>query len=196
MFGSFFPKAASALSVKKQSHMYTPETNLNRVGTINIPEKNLLRNWNSETAAVLCLSWVISSLYTLIIIGALIRMTDLNATLCLYFYALSCVNKLFIILQTRLHLWDHVERLSETDIVLFSQSSYSESDFNCGTKKAVQNRSIIIVRLCCHLSVLAAWFYYTFFGQRTKIRFSVSMQELLWKAAHRGVERSLFPSAS
>ena len=48
-----------------------------------IPEKNLLRNRKSETAAALCLSWVISSLYSLIIDTALIRMTDPNVALCL-----------------------------------------------------------------------------------------------------------------
>lgn len=48
-----------------------------------IPEKNLLWNRKSETAAALCLSWVISSLYSLIIDTALIRMTDPNVALCL-----------------------------------------------------------------------------------------------------------------
>lgn len=51
-----------------------------------IPEKNLFWNRKSETAAVLCLSWVISSLYSLIIDTALIRMTDPNVALSLCFF--------------------------------------------------------------------------------------------------------------
>lgn len=54
-----------------------------QVSMKSIPEKNPLWNRKSEIAAALCLSWVISSLYSLIIDTALIRMTDPNVALCL-----------------------------------------------------------------------------------------------------------------
>lgn len=91
--------------------MHTPrDTFKHQVWMKSIPEKNLLWNRKSEIAAALCLSWVISSLYSLIIDTVLIRMTDPNVALCLcvsvdfYFFLLRKKKKDFLCKQVVCHL--------------------------------------------------------------------------------------------
>lgn len=77
-------QAGACLSRPDHKMIHAPRDTFKwRLWMKSIPEKNLLWNRKSETAAELCLSWVISSLYSLIIDTALIRMTDPNVALCL-----------------------------------------------------------------------------------------------------------------
>lgn len=84
-------------------------------------KESLLRNWNLETAVVL--GWLISSLYTLIIVGSLITMTALgDAFLVCFFSLLHCVNRLsHARLANMFTFGDQREHLWETDFMLFCQ---------------------------------------------------------------------------